>query len=305
MKEDGNFAQRHSLLTAVAAFLVIAGFFFLFSLVADRPATRIGRALFSAGTGAFGAALTHIVIERTKGYWADKWSWIMAALGVLAIVLSLVASRPAVTGSDGLPVEAVSPAVSTMTSSSAPVVAAGTISTEAPSTSASPMPTTASASPPSSSRLATAPIPTPTLQPVYLSDMDRDQFIHQPQWASVTRGVETINNQMYAHSMGYSWGNCGGCKDYVEFKVPVGYSEFTAVFGLSDNTRHDNTINGIGYFQVTCSDGRELFPSTKVEYPNSVPVALDITGCARLAIHLSDGDNFETFVFGDAELLPS
>jgi hypothetical protein len=228
----------------------------------------------------------------------------LAATGLVMLIVGLVMGRllwPREVRIPGPVVTTTATVTVTVTPKPSPTLAptvAATPVIESASPSPEPVPEPSSATPdPVFSQSA----PPSQESPLYLSDMSDASFIRTPQWTQVNDwGESPINGVDFPNSLSFKWHNCGGCTGNVEFRVPSGYARFTMVFGLSDDTRHDDVIDGVEFFRVTCSDGRELFPNTRVEYPEAVPVDVDITGCARLDIEVSGGTNFETFVLGDA-----
>lgn len=162
---------------------------------------------------------------------------------------------------------------------------------------------TAAAANPSPDPADTAPLPPTVGQPaMYLSELDPSAFVRDPQWSRTRRGPSTINGTEYPDSLLIEWSNCSNCNGDLEFKVPTGYTQLTGTFGLSDDTRHDEVIDGVERFAIKCSDGRTLVKRTRIEYPHSVPVKTAIKNCARVTITISGGTNYETFVMGDARL---
>ncbi|MFI7120457.1 NPCBM/NEW2 domain-containing protein [Amycolatopsis sp. NPDC049868] len=135
---------------------------------------------------------------------------------------------------------------------------------------------------------------------VFLSDLPESSFIRQP--ASPKRGPAKIDNHEYPSSYSYRFTNCGNCTYNVELNLPGAYKRLTGVFGLTDETRHDNVIDGITYFSIYSSTGDPLLPPRKVEYPARVPFDVDVTGVSRVRLTVSGGTNAEYPCWCDARL---
>ncbi|NEN07753.1 hypothetical protein G3T36_18000 [Diaminobutyricibacter tongyongensis] len=139
----------------------------------------------------------------------------------------------------------------------------------------------------------------------YLKDLTDDMVVRRPHWVWDNEGLASIAGTPYPNSLSYEFQNCSACDESLEFIVPPGYTRLTGTFGLSDKSRHDNLINGVVYFTVYDAAGKQLVPPTRVEYPHSVPVDIPLNGQPRIRIEMSDGDNYEEFVLGDAALARS
>ncbi|WP_186383502.1 NPCBM/NEW2 domain-containing protein [Amycolatopsis acidiphila] len=80
----------------------------------------------------------------------------------------------------------------------------------------------------------------------------------------------------------------------------IHYERFSGTFGLTDKTRHDNVIDGIGYFAVYSSTGTLLQSPKKVEYPEHVAFDVDVTRVSRVRLEVSNGTNAEYPCWCDA-----
>jgi len=129
------------------------------------------------------------------------------------------------------------------------------------------------------------------------------EVIKDPHWVWDSTGPNTIAGVEYANSLSYEFQNCSNCDESLEFKVPAGYTRLQGVFGLSDNSRHDDVIDGIVYLTIWDATGNQLLTPQRIEYPESVPVNVDIAGQPRIRIQMTNGTNFEEFVLGDAALV--
>jgi hypothetical protein len=144
-----------------------------------------------------------------------------------------------------------------------------------------------------SSPESAAPMPPRTL---YLLNLDSDAIIQSPHWVSAHTGPASIAGVSYPNSLSYEFENCSSCTESLEFIVPSG------VFGLSDSSRHDDVIDGVTYFAIYDAAGNQLVSPQRIEYPQAIPVDLDISGQPRIRIEMSEGTNYEEFVLGDAAL---
>jgi NPCBM/NEW2 domain len=134
---------------------------------------------------------------------------------------------------------------------------------------------------------------------LYLSDVPEDEFIREP--VSAQRGAASIANQDFSSSYFFRFTNCSACSYEAELNLPGEYSRFTGVFGLTDESRHDDVIDGVVYVSIRSQNGAMLMPPTKVEYPGSVPLDIDLTGVTRIKLTVTEGTNFEFACWCDAE----
>ncbi|WP_373300071.1 NPCBM/NEW2 domain-containing protein [Amycolatopsis acidiphila] len=136
---------------------------------------------------------------------------------------------------------------------------------------------------------------------LFLSNLPDRNFIRQP--SSPRRGAATIGNQDYPSSYSYRFTNCSNCTYDVEVNIPSGYTRFTGTFGLTDDTRHDATIDGLVYFAIYSSTGSVLRPPEKVEWPASVSFDVSVTGTSRVKLTVSSGTNAEYPCWCDARFV--
>lgn len=152
------------------------------------------------------------------------------------------------------------------------------------------------ASPPADGSTDTKPIAAPSS--IYLKDIPKDAFIHRPYNAD--RGAVSIGGQTFISSYSFEFENCSSCTQTVEFNIPGSFARFTGVFGLSDNSRHDDVIDGIVYVAVYSITGDLIFDPQKVEYPAQLPFDIDIEGISRIRVEVSGGTNWEDFCLCNA-----
>ncbi|MDN4473470.1 hypothetical protein [Demequina zhanjiangensis] len=131
----------------------------------------------------------------------------------------------------------------------------------------------------------------PALYPLALADLDSDNFIEHPY--RVSGSAATIAGTEYPASYSWQFYNCGGCTAITEFKVPAGYATLSGVVGLTDDSRHDDVIDGSIYVAIYGGAGNTVLPRTRIEYPDSIPVSIDLEDNFRLRIEVTEGDNYE------------
>ncbi len=135
---------------------------------------------------------------------------------------------------------------------------------------------------------------------IFISDIEEDEFIREP--ATAERGAASIANDDFPSSYYYRFTNCSTCKYETELNIPSTYSRFTGTFGLTDESRHDDVIDGVVYFSIQSVTGEQLWPPTKIEYPEQVPFEVDLTGVNRIRLIVSEGTNAEYACWCDARL---
>ncbi|HEY3692910.1 MAG TPA: NPCBM/NEW2 domain-containing protein [Pseudonocardiaceae bacterium] len=141
--------------------------------------------------------------------------------------------------------------------------------------------------------------PTGQANQVFLSDIPDSNFIRQP--SSPKRGPATVADHTYPSSYSYSFSNCSNCTYEVEVNLPGQYKRFKGTFSLTDQTHHDNVIDGIVYFSICSSAGSPLLQPQKVEYPDIVPFDIDVAGVSRVRLTVSNGTNSEYPCWCDAQ----
>jgi NPCBM/NEW2 domain len=160
-------------------------------------------------------------------------------------------------------------------------------------------PSTTAPSASSSSNHVAPPMPVPAAA-LYLRDLSTSDFLQSPYAQS--RDPQSINGTTYASSYSFQFENCSDCTTDTTFNIPGYYTTFSGTFGLTDQSRHDNVIDGVEYFAVYGSTGALIYGPQRIEYPASVPFSIDITGTHRLKIEVTEGTNFEFACFCNAEL---
>lgn len=138
---------------------------------------------------------------------------------------------------------------------------------------------------------------------LYLMNLDDDAIVQDPHWVWDSEGPNAVGGVTYPNSLSYEFQNCSRCTESLEFIVPAGYTRLQGVFGLSDSSRHDDVIDGVVYFTIYDASGNQLTAPQRIEYPESVPVDVDIAGQPRIRIEMSEGTNYEQFVLGDAAIV--
>lgn len=159
-----------------------------------------------------------------------------------------------------------------------------------------------SAEPTTPSPLAsTAPIPQPEQtgpEPVWLSDIEPDQFIRYSN--HLRRGPVSIDGEGYPKSYSFEFTNCSNCKAVDEVRISRSYTRLTGRFGLTDDSRHDDVIDGVVYVSIYAGS-QQLFGPKKVEYPGSVKIDIAISA-SRLIFEVEGGTNYETAAWADVKL---
>jgi hypothetical protein len=144
---------------------------------------------------------------------------------------------------------------------------------------------------PSSSSPPTSPDPTSSVSGMFLSDLDEKRFIKQPY--RNFRGMAQVDGLEYASSYFFKFENCSECIVDSELNVPVGYQKLKGTIGLTDESRHDDVIDGIAYFSIYSTNGELLLPPQRIEYPESKPFEVVLKDSTRIRLSVSGGTNFE------------
>ena len=136
---------------------------------------------------------------------------------------------------------------------------------------------------------------------LYVKDLPDEAFIQEPYRATI--GVASVGGTVYPSSYFFPFQNCSQCTDQIEFNIPSGYRVFEGTFGLTDESRHDDVIDGVVYFAVYSATGELLLSPQYVEYPAQVPFSVTISGTNRIRVEISQGTNYETACLCDARLV--
>ena len=113
-------------------------------------------------------------------------------------------------------------------------------------------------------------------------------------------GAVTIDGQDYPNAYSYTFSNCTSCTYVDVIKIDRVYTRLTGVVGLTDDTRHDDLIDGIVYASIYSND-RLVYGPKKVEYPAKIrfDVKLD---ASRITLKVGSGTNVETVAWADVKL---
>jgi hypothetical protein len=211
--------------------------------------------------------------KKKKKWYEHKW-W--TALGVLATIAGLILAWLFSPYSPLRPSNAdpnTSPTVASTGIESATATPAGTNSTP-------PLPPTPGPSvlPDASSRL-------------FLSDVDDKRFINEPY--RHFRGAASINGVPFPSSYHFKFENCTECSEETELNVPVGYQKLQGTVGLTDESRHDNVIDGIVYFSIYSTTGELLMEPQRIEYPETKSFDIVLKNSSRIRLVVSGGTNSE------------
>lgn len=219
---------------------------------------------------------------------------IVAGIAVFLIIQAIAVTVQVVVGrkSESVPTATVTtapksprPTQTEWTESSTPVVV------ESPQTSpeSSGMPSPNS---PPVSKLPTptkSEIPPSAANPLWLADIDRGEFIRTSNHLS--RGNASIDGKDYAKSYFYDIHNCSSCTSIDTFNIPRVYTRMRGTFGLTDDTRHDEVIDGVVFASIYAGE-QLVYGPKRVECPNSVKFDIRIK-TSRISLKVEDGTNFE------------
>jgi hypothetical protein len=134
--------------------------------------------------------------------------------------------------------------------------------------------------------------------PLFLSDIPSDRFVRRS-FGSHSRPI-TIDGHEYANSYSYEFSNCSNCTSVDEVKIDRAYTHLSGVFGLTDDSRHDDTIDGVVYASIY-SGSTLIYGPKKIEYPDSTRFNLKIQ-TSRITLKVSAGTNSETAAWADVKL---
>jgi hypothetical protein len=126
---------------------------------------------------------------------------------------------------------------------------------------------------------------------IFLSNVDEKSFIKQPY--RHFRGAAEVNKTEYASSYYFKFENCSECSVDTELNVPVGYQKLEGTIGLTDESRHDDLIDGTAYFSIHSTTGELLLAPQRIEYPESKQFEVVLKDVTRIRLSVSGGTNFE------------
>jgi hypothetical protein len=140
------------------------------------------------------------------------------------------------------------------------------------------------------------PTPGPSVLPdassrLFLSDVDDKRFINEPY--RHFRGAASINGVPFPSSYHFKFENCTECSEETELNVPVGYQKLQGTVGLTDESRHDNVIDGIVYFSIYSTTGELLMEPQRIEYPETKSFDIVLKNSSRIRLVVSGGTNSE------------
>jgi hypothetical protein len=144
---------------------------------------------------------------------------------------------------------------------------------------------------PSPSPSISSPADSSDPDPLYLTEVPRKQFLREPAY-SPQRSTATIGGQEFSPSYWFVFNNCGGCTYSTELNIKPVYRRFVGVVGLTDESRHDDVIDGVVHFSIYAND-RLIFGPTRIEYPGKADFDVDVTGTTRIRLVVGDGTNYE------------
>lgn len=134
--------------------------------------------------------------------------------------------------------------------------------------------------------------------PLLLTDISPDHFVKRSYGARP--GAVTIDGVDYANAYSYSFSNCTSCTYVDTIKIDRVYTRLTGSFGLTDDSRHDEVIDGVVYASIYANDMLTYGPK-RVEYPAKIRFDLKIDA-SRITLKVADGTNAETAAWADVRL---
>lgn len=142
------------------------------------------------------------------------------------------------------------------------------------------------------------PGPDPKPNPLLLADIPRENYVKRSFGGRA--GAVTIDGQDYPSAYSYTFSNCSACTYVDEIKIDRAYTRMTGVFGLTDDTRHDDVIDGVVYASIYAND-RLVFGPKKVEYPAKISFDIKLDA-SRITLQVGSGTNVETAAWADVKL---
>lgn len=128
-----------------------------------------------------------------------------------------------------------------------------------------------------------------------LTEIPRDAFVKRSSSAN-SRPV-TMHGETYPDSYSYHFSNCSNCTSSDEFSIPAGYTHMSGKFGLTDESRHDDVIDGIVYASIFV-DGNRSWGPIEVEFPAVEEFDFPFSG-NRISLRVENGTNYETVAWAD------
>ena len=141
-------------------------------------------------------------------------------------------------------------------------------------------------------------IPAGKPNPLLLADISPDQFVERSFGARA--GAVTIDGKDYPNAYSYTFSNCSTCTYVDVIKVDRTYTRLTGSFGLTDDTAHNETIDGVVYASIYAND-KLIYGPKRVEYPAVVRFDLELNA-SRITLKVGNGTNVETAAWADVKL---
>ena len=134
--------------------------------------------------------------------------------------------------------------------------------------------------------------------PLLLADIPPEDFVQRS--FGGRPGAVTIDGEDYPNAYSYTFSNCTSCTYVDVIKIDRIYTRLTGSFGLTDDTQHNNVIDGVVYASIYAND-RLIYGPKKVEYPAKInfDVKLD---ASRITLKVGSGTNAETAAWADVKL---
>jgi len=134
--------------------------------------------------------------------------------------------------------------------------------------------------------------------PLLLADIASDHFVKRSFGARP--GVVTIDGVDYANAYSYTFSNCTSCTYVDVIKIHRAYTRLTGSFGLTDDSRHDDVIDGVVYASIYAND-KLLYGPKRVEYPARIQFDLKMDA-SRITLKVADGTNAERAAWANVRL---
>lgn len=125
---------------------------------------------------------------------------------------------------------------------------------------------------------------------LFLADVPQEDFVQQT--TQSRRGSASIGGKDFPSSYWYGFINCGGCTEVDELNIAPTYRRLVGTLGLTDESRHDDVIDGTLTFEIYTND-RLAFGPKRAEYPDQVSFDVSMTDVSRVRLVVRDGDNGE------------
>lgn len=141
----------------------------------------------------------------------------------------------------------------------------------------------------------------PDMVTPYLRDLPSHYFVREPDFEE--RGVAKIAGTEYAQSYFFDSLCARDCQEVVEFNVPDAFSSFEGTFGLTDNSRQDDKIDGVVFISAYAVGGEEVFPAERIAFPAQRDFTIDVSDVSRLTFVVAGQDLHEEVCFCDARFV--